>query len=113
MPSWKDLQKKAREKTVMNFKSRKKTLIPALTAILLSILLIPVKTQRIPAAGEFISYQEGRGTFIYSAVLYKVIVWDEFCFESIFSSSPTPRRGTDVYIFPFNFGEKQWRNRES
>ena len=82
-------------------------LVSIIIAIILVVCLIPVKAQRIPAEGEFISYQEGRGTFIYSAVLYKVIIWDEFYFENWWNSSPKPRTGTDVYIFPFNFGDKE------
>jgi hypothetical protein len=50
---------------------------------------------------------DGGGTVTYSAVLYKVIVWDESYLDSPFDSSFTQRTGTDFYIFPFNFGDKK------
>ena len=91
-------------------KIKRKMFICIIIAIILLVCLVPVRAQRVPAEDEFISYQEGRGTFIYSAILYKVIVWDEMYLESIWDSSFKKRKGTDIYIFPFNFGDKEWRD---
>jgi len=61
---------------------------------LLLICLIPIKT-----------VQKDGGTVVYSAVLYKVIIWHRGYITE--QNEPDFITGTDFYFFPFNFGEKQ------
>ena len=89
-------------------KIKRKIFVPIIIVVILLICLVPVRTRR-NVNGEFVSYLEGGGTYVYSAIFYKVIVWDEMYLEHIFNSSFKQRKGVDVYIFPFNFGDKSWR----
>lgn len=92
-------------------KVKRKIFIPVIIAAALLICLIPIKSQR-KVKGEIVSYEEGGGgTAIYSAILYKVIVWNETYLERPFDSSFKTRTGTDFYFFPFNFGDKEWRSK--
>ena len=90
-------------------KIRRKTFIPIIATIVLLICLIPIKAPR--SANEISAVSDNMaGTVEYSAVLYKVIVWDDMYLEQPIDSAFIRRSGTDVYIFPFNFGIKSWRS---
>ena len=73
--------------------------------ILLALCLIPVP----------VICKDG-GTRVYTAALYKVIVWhrinpdayDEQTGQAI-DGVPEFLTGTDVYLFPFSFGDKDYR----
>ena len=73
---------------------KKVGIIILVIVFLLILCLIPFRT-----------VQKDGGTVVYSAVLYKVIVWHRAYINE--QSEPDFITGTDVYIFPFNFGEKQ------
>jgi len=89
---------------------KKRKIITTVFVILLIICLIPFP----------ISYKDG-GTVKYSAVLYKVIVWHTmnpgYDYNKVDSNGkyigtePFYLTGTDVYIFPFNFGDKGYWDR--
>lgn len=89
----------------------RKKIFAILIVILFIACLIPFQT----------SYKDG-GTKKYSAVLYKVMVWHminpDYDYENVDSNGiytgtePSYLIGTDVYIFPFNFGDKDYRDRE-
>lgn len=82
-----------------------KTKVLIVLAALLIVCLIPQKRM----------YDDG-GTIDYAAVLYRVIVWHQLNSayrdaqtDEIRANEPEYHTGTDVYVFPFNFGDKEWR----
>ena len=77
----------------------KKKALTIIISIILVICLFPVR----------LMLKDG-GTVIYAAVLYKVIVWKQIMpIEEENETSTGYRTGTDFYIFPFNLGDKEWR----
>lgn len=55
------------------------------------------------------------GTVEYSAILYRIIVWHKINPNASYldhkivdNGQPQYLTGTDFYIFPFNFGEKEY-----
>jgi len=84
------------------------TMKKVLIIVLLSVLalgLIPIRLAR----------NDG-GTVEYVAVFYRVIKWKQFNPHALYdeegryieSDQPKYLTGTDFYIFPFNFGDKNW-----
>ena len=89
----------------MLMKNRKKIIVAIL--MLSFFCLIPVRSP----------LNDG-GTVIYSAVLYKIIVWHQINLNArVFTNSngkqidnnePEFLTGTYFYIFPMNFGDKEY-----
>lgn len=84
--------------------NKKKALLVVLIALLV-LCLIPLPLMR----------KDG-GTKEFVAVLYRVIVWhqmnpDHHDYEAdeVRSDEPEFLTGTNVYVFPFNFGDKEWK----
>lgn len=74
--------------------------------VLLALGLIPMP----------IIYNDG-GTRVYAAALYKIIVWHRINPEAYdaqtgeaIDGAPEFLTGTDVYFFPFHFGDKEYRS---
>ncbi|OJU10759.1 MAG: hypothetical protein BGN88_10475 [Clostridiales bacterium 43-6] len=77
--------------------------------ILFALMLIPVRTQ----------YKDG-GTVKYHAILYKVVKWHVINPDAYSVDAKRDQNGnyigeeplylirTDVYIFPFNYGEEKY-----
>ncbi len=83
---------------MMKNKGKRIICIIILVCILL-VGLIPVKSKL-----------DDGGTVIYSAMFYKVIVWNQLYVElddNLIHHTET-HTGTSIYIFPFNFGQKEW-----
>ncbi|MDR2712056.1 MAG: hypothetical protein LBB91_02960 [Clostridiales bacterium] len=89
-------------------KSKRKIFIPIIVIIALLICLIPIKTNR-NAQGEVVTHiEDGEGTVVYSALIYKVIIWNDLHLKRPFVSTFNPQPEIDFYIFPFNFWPKKW-----
>jgi len=83
----------------MILKTKKINIVIIVLVVIFLICLIPIKAKR----------KDG-GTVEYAAVLYKVIVWNQI-YNDPDSDEIKYHTGTNVYIFPFNFGQKDWESR--
>ena len=88
---------------------KRKKVILGVAALVLTVCLVPIKAPRKANETAAVT-EEMRGTVEYSAILYKVIVWDDMYLERPYDGAFTKRKGTDFYFFPFNFGTKDWHS---
>ena len=96
-------------------KIKRKTFIVITIILFFVICLTPVKRMRKLGGNDddsvfIISHEEGGGTYEYCAIFYKVVVWNDLYLEHPYDSTFKSRTGTDFYIFPFNFGQKEWHS---
>jgi hypothetical protein len=84
-------------------KKRKKLIVVIIILLVFSLVPLPI------------SRNDG-GTVEYNAILYKIIVWKQLNPKAVGDSNgkyidngePEYLTGTDYYIFPFNFGVKEY-----
>jgi len=88
-------------------KRKIKRIISILILLLFLIGLIPIKALR-----------DDGGTVEYAAVFYRFILWNQKYAEVEDNSDLLDIKyrtgyhtGTSIYVFPFNFGEKEWNTK--
>ena len=79
---------------------KKKVLKIALIAFAIIVLLCPIK----------VPFKDG-GTVFYSAILYKIIVWNTHIYEISEDTGDlerTVKSGIELHVFPFNFNNYEY-----